>query len=98
MATASIKTVADLKGSGARVVSVKEEMRRNLLRRLKEGRPLFPGIIGYEKTVVPAIQNAILARHDFILLGLRGQGKSRILRALADLLDEKVPVIPGCEI
>ncbi|HUR38214.1 MAG TPA: magnesium chelatase [Planctomycetota bacterium] len=95
---AEVKTVGDLKASGARVVSVKEEMRRNLIRRLKEGKPLFPGIIGYEKTVVPAIQNALLARHDFILLGLRGQGKSRILRALVDLLDEKIPVVPGCEI
>jgi len=93
-----MKTVGDLKKSGARVVSVKEEMRLNLIRRMKEGKPLFPGIIGYEKTVIPAIQNALLARHDFILLGLRGQGKSRILRALVDLLDEKVPVVPGCEI
>jgi magnesium chelatase subunit I len=94
----SMKTVGDLKKSGARVVSVKEEMRQNLIRRMKEGKPLFPGIIGYEKTVIPAIQNAVLARHDFILLGLRGQGKSRILRALVDLLDEQVPVVPGCEI
>src|SRR6185295_18399660 len=95
---APIKTVGDLKKSGAQVVSVKEEMRRNLIGLLKENRPLFPGIIGYERTVVPAIQNALLAKHDFILLGLRGQGKSRILRALVDLLDEKVPVVPGCEI
>ena len=94
----AIKTVGDLKASGAAVVSVKEEMRRNLIRMLKENRPLLPGIIGYERTVVPAIQNALLARHDFILLGLRGQGKSRILRALVSLLDEKVPVVPGCEI
>jgi magnesium chelatase subunit I len=93
-----IKTVGDLKKSGAKVVSVKEEMRQNLIRRMKDGRPLFSGIIGYEKTVVPAIQNALLARHDFILLGLRGQGKSRILRQLVDLLDEQVPVVPGCEI
>lgn len=93
-----IKTVGDLRKSGAGVISVKEEMRRNLIGRMKEGRPLFPGIIGYEKTVIPQIQNALLARHDFILLGLRGQGKSRILRALIDLLDEKVPVVPGCEI
>jgi magnesium chelatase subunit I len=93
-----MKTVGDLKKSGARVLSVKEEMRLNLIRRMKDGKPLFPGIIGYEKTVVPAIQNALLARHDFILLGLRGQGKSRILRQLVDLLDEQVPVVPGCEI
>ncbi len=93
-----MKTVGELRASGAQVVSVKEEMRRNLVRRMKAGKPLFPGIVGYEKTVVPAIQNAVLARHDFILLGLRGQGKSRILRALTDLLDEQVPVVPGCEI
>jgi magnesium chelatase subunit I len=93
-----MKTVGDLKKSGAMVVSVKEEMRLNLIRRMKDGKPLFPGIIGYEKTVIPAIQNALLARHDFILLGLRGQGKSRILRQLVDLLDEQVPVVPGCEI
>src|SRR5678810_1075148 len=93
-----MKTVGDLKKGGGRVVSVKEEMRQNLIRRMKDGKPLFPGIIGYEKTVIPAIQNALLARHDFILLGLRGQGKSRILRALVDLLDEKIPVVPGCEI
>jgi len=98
MASSAIKTVGDLKAAGAKVVSVKEEMRRNLIRLLKENRPLFPGIIGYERTVVPAIQNALLARHDFILLGLRGQGKSRILRALVGLLDEQVPVVPGCEI
>jgi magnesium chelatase subunit I len=98
MPDASLKTVGDLKKSGARVVSVKEEMRLNLIARMKEGKSLFPGIIGYEKTVIPAIQNALLARHDFILLGLRGQGKSRILRALVDLLDEVVPVVPGCEI
>jgi magnesium chelatase subunit I len=93
-----MKTVADLKAAGAQIVSVKEEMRQNLIRKMKAKEPLFPGIIGYEKTVVPALQNAILARHDFILLGLRGQGKSRILRALIDLLDEKVPVVPDCEI
>jgi len=79
-------------------VPVKEEMRRNLVRLLRDGTPFFPGIVGYEKTVLPALQNAILARHDFILLGLRGQGKSRILRGLAALLDDAVPVVPGCEI
>src|SRR5258707_13450433 len=98
MAPSAIKTVGDLKAAGAKVVSVKEEMRRNLIRLLKEDRPLFPGIIGYERTVVPAIQNALLARHDFILLGLRGQGKSPILPALVGLPDEQVPVVPGCAI
>jgi magnesium chelatase subunit I len=77
---------------------VKDELRENLIERLRARQPLFPGIVGYEETVVPQIVNAILSRHNFILLGLRGQAKSRILRALADLLDDVVPVVPGCEI
>jgi magnesium chelatase subunit I len=78
--------------------SVKEEVRDNLIARLMARERLFPGIIGYDETVVPQIVNAILSRHNFILLGLRGQAKSRILRSLADLLDEAIPVVPGCEI
>jgi magnesium chelatase subunit I len=78
--------------------SVRDEVRENLVTRLRAGEPLFPGIIGYDDTVVPQIVNAILSRHNFILLGLRGQAKSRILRALAGLLDEAIPVMPGCEI
>jgi magnesium chelatase subunit I len=78
--------------------SVKEEIRANLVRKLQAGERLFPGIIGYDETVVPQLVNAILSRHNFILLGLRGQAKSRILRALVDLLDETIPVVPGCEI
>jgi magnesium chelatase subunit I len=77
---------------------VRDEIRDNLIARLQARQPIFPGIIGYEETVVPQIVNAVLSRHNFILLGLRGQAKSRILRALADLLDEAIPVIPGCEI
>ena len=78
--------------------SVKDEIRDNLIERLRSGAPLFPGIIGYDDTVVPQIINAVLSKHNFILLGLRGQAKSRILRALTDLLDDSVPVVPGCEI
>jgi magnesium chelatase subunit I len=78
--------------------SVKGEIRDNLIHRLRSGDPLFPGIVGYDDTVIPQIVNAILSKHNFILLGLRGQAKSRILRALATLLDERVPVVPGCEI
>ena len=78
--------------------AVKDEIRENLIARLRQKQPLFPGIIGFDETVVPQIVNAILSRHNFILLGLRGQAKSRILRALADLLDETLPVMPGCEI
>ena len=74
--------------------SVKDEIRENLIARLQSGVTLFPGIIGFDDTVVPQIVNAILSRHNFILLGLRGQAKSRILRALTDLLDEIVAVIP----
>src|SRR5215218_218745 len=78
--------------------TVKEEIRDNLIARLRTGETLFPGIIGYDETVVPQIVNAVLSRHNFILLGLRGQAKSRILRALSDLLDDTIPVVPGCEI
>src|SRR5271169_3356958 len=79
-------------------VSVKNEMRRNLLRAIERNEPLFPGIHGFEDTVVPQIVNALLSRHNFILLGLRGQAKSRILRGLINLLDAEVPVVAGCEI
>jgi magnesium chelatase subunit I len=77
---------------------VKDEMRENLVARLRQGGPIFPGIIGYEDTVTPQIVNAVLSRHNFILLGLRGQAKSRILRALTSLLDEQMPYVAGCEI
>ena len=78
--------------------SVKDEMRENLLRKMDKGEALFPGIHGYEDSVIPQIINAILARHNFILLGLRGQAKSRILRGLVPLLDPEIPVVAGCEI
>lgn len=91
-------TLADLKKSGYQVVTVKEEMRRNLIRKLQSGETMFPGIIGYDETVIPQIQNAILARHDFLLLGLRGQAKTRIVRSLVTLLDEAIPVVRGCHI
>jgi magnesium chelatase subunit I len=78
--------------------SVKDEIRANLLRAIERDEPLFPGVHGYEDTVIPQIVNALLSRHNFILLGLRGQAKSRILRGLANLLDAEVPVLAGCEI
>jgi magnesium chelatase subunit I len=78
--------------------SVKDEMRQNLLARLALGGPLFAGVIGYEETVMPQIVNALLSRHNFILLGLRGQAKSRILRALVGLLDETMPIVAGSEV
>jgi magnesium chelatase subunit I len=77
---------------------VKDELRENLMARLREGGTIFPGIVGYDDTVVPQIVNAILSRHNFILLGLRGQAKSRILRALTALLDPQMPYVAGCEI
>ncbi|HET6272272.1 MAG TPA: magnesium chelatase [Bacteroidota bacterium] len=91
-------TLGELRKSGYKVLPVKDELRANLIRKLNNNEPLFPGIIGYEKTVIPALINAILARHDIILLGLRGQAKSRIVRALPGLLDEFIPVVKGSEI
>ena len=78
--------------------SIKDEMRANLIARLRAGGPLFPGIVGYDDTVIPQIVNAVLSKQNFILLGLRGQAKSRILRALTALLDEEMPYVAGCEI
>lgn len=78
--------------------SVKDELRQNLLARLADKGPLFPGVLGYDDTVMPQLVNALLARHNFILLGLRGQAKSRILRALATLLDPAMPVVAGSEV
>ena len=95
-------TLGELKAAVARGVfhrrSVKDEVRQNLIAKLRQGETLFPGIIGYDDTVVPQIVNAILARHNFILLGLRGQAKTRILRALTSLLDEVIAVVPGSEV
>lgn len=91
-------TLGALRASGYRPRSVKSEIRENLIARLRSGAPIFPGIVGYEDTVVPALANAVLARHNFILLGLRGQAKSRILRQLTALLDPEVPVLAGSEV
>jgi len=94
----AIETLGDLRQSGYRSRPVKQEVRDNLVCKLRSGQTLFPGIIGYDETVIPQLVNAVLSRHNFILLGLRGQAKSRILRDLVDLLDERIPVVPGCEI
>ena len=91
-------TLGELKRSGYKVLPVKEEIRKNLTGILRSNTPLFPGIIGYEKSVIPDLVNALLARHDILLLGLRGQAKSRILRQLPTLLDEFIPVIKGSEL
>src|SRR5579864_2565971 len=95
---AAIHTLGELRQAGRRSRPVKQEVRDNLVVKLQAGEPLFPGIIGYEESVIPQLVNAILSRHNFILLGLRGQAKSRILRALVDLLDPELAVVPGCEI
>ncbi|HXJ96199.1 MAG TPA: magnesium chelatase [Terriglobia bacterium] len=92
------QTIGELKNSAYRSRGVKEELRSNLIKKMGKGEPIFPGIVGYDDTVVPQIINAILSRHNFILLGLRGQAKSRILRSLITLLDEEIPYLAGCEI
>ena len=88
-------SLGELKADGYTWRSVKDEMRANLVAKLRSGEELFPGIKGYSESVVPSIVNAVLSKHDFILLGLRGQAKSRILRQLISLLDEEVPIIGG---
>ncbi len=91
-------TLGELKQSGWRQKRVKQELRDNLIAALTNQTPLFPGIVGYDRTVLRDVQNAVLSRHDFILLGLRGQAKTRILRSLTALLDEWLPAIDGCEV
>ncbi len=95
---ATPRTVGELRATGYRSRTVKREIRENLRRRIAAGETLFPGVLGYERTVVPGIVNALLAEHDFILLGLRGQAKTRILRSLVELLDEEIPVLAGSEL
>src|SRR2546423_1387764 len=92
------KTLGELKQQDYRVRPVKDEMRANLLDKLRGGERIFPGIVGYDETVIPQIINAVLSRHNVILLGLRGQAKSRIIRQLVALLDPSIPVIAGSEI
>ena len=94
----NITTLGALKESGWVSRSVKQEIRENITHKLKKGETLFPGILGYDKSVIPQFVNALLARHDIILLGLRGQGKSKMLRMLTSLLDEYLPEIEGSEI
>src|SRR5258708_534447 len=92
------QTIAELRQTAHVRETVKQEMRRNLLTRLRTGEELLAGIVGYDETVLPQLSNAIISGHDVILLGERGQAKSRIMRSLVSLLDERVPVIAGCEI
>jgi len=92
------RTLRELRAARYETLPVKDELRRNLITKLRSGEKLFPGIVGYEETVIPQLINAILSRHNIILLGLRGQAKSRIIRLLTDLLDEEIPVIAGSEV
>ena len=98
MTRPAASTLGELRASGWRRRSVKEEMRANLLERIRRGEQLLPGILGYDETVLPQIENAILAGQDIILLGERGQAKSRIARSLVALLDEWIPAIAGAEL
>src|SRR6187401_1287918 len=91
-------TLRELRDAGWESVPVKEELRRNAVARIKAGDTLFPGILGYEETVLPQLENALLAGHDVIFLGERGQAKTRIIRSLTGLLDEWMPIIAGSEI
>jgi magnesium chelatase subunit I len=97
-AAPKLRTLGELRRAGVRPRSLREEIRANLLAKLRAGEPLFPGILGYEETVVPAVENALLCGHDLIFLGERGQAKSRMIRALVGLLDPWLPVVAGSEI
>jgi magnesium chelatase subunit I len=92
------KTLGQLRASGYKSLPVKRELRRNLLAKLRKNEPLFPGILGYDETVIPQVVNAVLSGHDVLFLGLRGQGKTRMLRMLSELLDDAIPVVAGSEI
>jgi magnesium chelatase subunit I len=98
MATERPKTLGDLRASGYRMETVKAELRRNLIDKIRRGETLFPKILGYDETVVPQVQNAILSKHDILFLGLRGQAKTRMLRQLVTLLDEAIPIVEGSEV
>ncbi|MCU1595712.1 MAG: putative magnesium protoporphyrin chelatase, partial [Frankiales bacterium] len=98
MSTPDPTTLGALRDSGHVQRTVKEEVRDNLLTRLASGEPTFPGILGYDETVLPEVERALLAGHDIVLLGERGQGKTRLIRTITGLLDAWTPVITGCEI
>src|SRR6202022_1092807 len=98
MTSSTARTIGELRASGHVRETVKQEMRRNLLARLRSGEPLLPGIVGYDETVLPQLANAVISGHDVIMLGERGQAKSRIMRSLVNFLDAQVPAIAGCEI
>src|SRR6476469_492006 len=92
------RTLRELRAARYQTLSVKNELRLNLIRKIRAGEKLFPGIVGYDETVIPQLVNAILAKHNIILLGLRGQAKSRIIRQLTELLDDRIPIVAGSEV
>src|SRR5687768_943293 len=92
------RTLGELNATGYQSVPVKDEMRKNLIRKLQAGEPIFDGILGYDDTVLPQVQNAILSKHDMLFLGLRGQAKTRMLRQLVHLLDDAIPIVEGSEV
>src|SRR5215216_3815024 len=98
MSIPKIKTLGELKKSGYQPRSVKEEIRKNLICKLQKNEGTFKGIIGYEETVIPDVERALLSRHNILFLGLRGQAKTRMARQMTELLDEYIPVIEGSEI
>src|SRR5688500_5015945 len=93
-----IKTIGELKASGYKPKSIKEEIRQNLIEKLKANENAFPGIVGYEDSVIPDVERALLSRHNILFLGLRGQAKTRMARLMIELLDEYIPTIAGSEI
>src|SRR5687768_1038117 len=94
----NIKTLGELKASGYRSRGIKDEIRENLIKKLQQGETTFPGIVGYEDTVIPDVERALLSRHNILFLGLRGQAKTRMARLMTELLDEYIPVIAGSDI
>src|SRR3954469_11439124 len=93
-----IKTLGELKRSGYKPLAVKDEIRKNLVEKIRCKQNTFPGIIGYEKSVIPDTERALLSRHDILFLGLRGQAKTRMARQMIELLDEYIPFISGSDI
>src|SRR5882672_6894698 len=93
-----IKTLGELKASGYQPKSIKEEIRQNLIAKLQKHESTFPGIVGYEDTVIPDVERALLSKHNILFLGLRGQAKTRMARQMVELMDEYIPTIAGSEI
>ncbi len=91
-------TLGELRESGYEVLPIRDEMRKNLIERLRSDTPIVAGVVGYEDTVIPQVENAILSGQDIIFLGERGQAKTRMARSLVELLDERVPIVKGSEI